>query len=174
MSVPWQTSSGNALPLTERTWLKDAATCVKAGGVVVNIGVLLCASMYCLRAGAPKVRLVGVDIEPSKADVHPELQAEFLIGDSRVCHADFKDSIDLLFVDGDHHYAVVKEDIKNWVPKLVSGGVVAFHDYAPLPAGLVKNPQLEGVRRAVNEWHIKTGWERLEAPNSIAAFRRPK
>lgn len=174
MTIPWRNSRGKSLTLAERTWLKDAAACVQDEGVIVNIGVLYCASMYCLRAGAPKVRLVGIDIEPSSDPIHPELQAELIIEDSRTCHADFRSPIDLLFLDGDHHYAVVKEDIGNWVPKLVPGGVVVFHDYAPLPAALVKNPQLEGVRRAVNEWYALTRWRRLKAPDSIAAFQRPK
>jgi hypothetical protein len=128
--------------------------------------------MYCLRAGAPAARLVGIDIKPPCAPVHPELKAEFIIEDSRKCHAAFKGPIDFLFIDGDHHYAVVKADIANWSPKIVSRGIIAFHDYAPLPVDLAKNPQLEGVRRAVNEWHVLTSWVRLKAPDSIAAFRR--
>lgn len=170
MTIPWQSFKGAALPLTERTWLKDAATRVPDDGVIVNIGVLFGASMCCLRAGAPKARLVGIDIRSCKLPV----QAELIIEDSRTCHTNFEAPIDLLFIDGDHHYEVVKADIANWSPKIVPGGVISFHDYAPLPKDLAKIPHLEGVRRAVNEWHALTGWERLETPNSIAAFRRPK
>jgi hypothetical protein len=130
--------------------------------------------MYCLRAEAPSARIVGIDIRPCDVAIHKELRAEFIIADSRVCHVDFEGPVHLLFIDGDHHYAIVKADIVNWGSKIVPGGVISFHDYAPLPKDLAKNPHLEGVRRAVSEWAAKTAWERLETPDSIAAFRRPQ
>jgi len=173
-TLPWETRSGNALPQDERSWLKDVASYVPSGKLIVNIGVLLGASMYCLRAGAPKARLIGIDINLPPTDLHPSLCAEFIVADSRVCHVSVTVPIVLLFIDGDHHYAVIKEDIANWTPKIVPGGIVAFHDYAPLPRDLAKNPQLEGVRRAVNEWHDREHWIRLKAPDSLAAFKRPK
>ena len=58
--------------------------------------------MYCLRAGAPYARLVGVDIETQPGAVHPELQAEFIWGDSRICHASFKAPVHLLFIVRKH------------------------------------------------------------------------
>jgi len=175
MAVPWEKACGKALTKREREWLYLSARQVAASfkhPVIVNIGVFRCASMYCLRAGAPKARLVGIDIERCPTKIHPELKAEFIIGDSRKCHKDFKESIQMLFIDGDHHYAIVKADIKNWVPKIVSGGVVVFHDYNPLSKDLQKNPHLEGVHRAIDEW-VKThpDWHRLPTPDSLAAFQ---
>ena len=152
--IPWKERPGNALPLAERKFLKQLASKVPSAGVIVNIGVLLGASMYCLRAGNPTARLIGVDINRPPV-VHSALKAKFIIDDSRICHVKVAGPIDLLFIDGDHHYAVVKADISNWTPKLAPRGVVIFHDYAPLPRDLAKNPQLEGVRRAVNEWQAR-------------------
>lgn len=40
------------------------------------------------------------------------------------------DYIDLLFIDGDHSYEAVKQDIEDWVPFVRKGGYVIFHDYA--------------------------------------------
>jgi len=40
----------------------------------------------------------------------------------------FDDPIELLFVDGSHEYDLVLEDFEKWVPKVVDGGWVAFHD----------------------------------------------
>lgn len=37
-------------------------------------------------------------------------------------------SLDFVFIDADHSYEGVKEDIKNWVPKLKSGGCLIGHD----------------------------------------------
>lgn len=49
--------------------------------------------------------------------------------------------VDFLFVDGDHSYEGVVADIKSWFPKLSTGALVVFHDYA----------WAEGVQRAVEE-----------------------
>ena len=51
-------------------------------------------------------------------------------------------SFDLVFIDADHSYESVNEDIKNWLPKCK--GTIAGHDYNTW----------EGVTRAVNE-HFK-------------------
>ena len=40
----------------------------------------------------------------------------------------FDEPIELLFVDGSHEYELVLEDFERWVPKVVDGGWVAFHD----------------------------------------------
>jgi len=40
----------------------------------------------------------------------------------------FDEPIELLFVDGSHEYEHVLEDFEKWVPKVVDGGWVAFHD----------------------------------------------
>jgi predicted O-methyltransferase YrrM len=41
---------------------------------------------------------------------------------------DFDEPIEILFVDGSHEYDLVLEDFEKWVPKVVQGGWVAFHD----------------------------------------------
>jgi cephalosporin hydroxylase len=38
-------------------------------------------------------------------------------------------SLDFVFLDANHSYACVKEDIKNWLPKVKAGGVFAGHDW---------------------------------------------
>jgi hypothetical protein len=38
------------------------------------------------------------------------------------------DSVDLLHIDGRHHYADVREDFESWIPKLSSRAIVLFHD----------------------------------------------
>lgn len=49
---------------------------------------------------------------------------------SREAHKIFQDeSIDFAFIDADHSYEGVTEDIKCWYPKIKKGGVLAGHDY---------------------------------------------
>jgi MMP 1-O-methyltransferase len=52
---------------------------------------------------------------------------------------DFKDPIDLLFIDGAHEFEAVFQDYEQWSPLLRPGGMIAFHDVVfgenPDPAG---------------------------------------
>lgn len=52
-------------------------------------------------------------------------------------------SLGLVYVDADHSYEGVKEDIETYWPKLVTNGIMAFHDYENLGYG---------VNRAVKEF----------------------
>ncbi len=51
-------------------------------------------------------------------------------------------SLDFVYIDADHSYESVKEDIATWLPKIKAGGFIGGHDYTP---------EGEGVMRAVNE-----------------------
>ena len=42
--------------------------------------------------------------------------------------ADFNKPVELLFIDGDHSYDSVLADFTAWFPKLIDGGIIAFHD----------------------------------------------
>lgn len=50
-------------------------------------------------------------------------------------------SIDAIYIDGDHTYEAVKKDINLWKRKIVSGGIMVGDDYK----------RFEGVKKAVNE-----------------------
>lgn len=65
---------------------------------------------------------------------------------SLTCASLFSDGyFDLIFIDADHSYRVVKEDITAWLPKVRKDGVLSGHDYH-VPDG--RHP---GVAQAVNE-----------------------
>jgi hypothetical protein len=55
-------------------------------------------------------------------------------------------SIDLLFIDANHGYAAVKNDLERWEPKV--RGVIGGHDYN---GPMYPNPSWPGVKRAVDE-----------------------
>lgn len=61
----------------------------------------------------------------------------------------FADSqLDFIFLDANHTYNAVKEDLENWWPKIRPGGIMAGDDYA------TRHP---GVPQAVNEFVQKNG-----------------
>ena len=62
---------------------------------------------------------------------------------SSEAHIEIPDeSLDFCFIDGNHSYEFVKEDIELYLPKVKKGGLFGWHDY-----GHVKG----GVEEAVNE-----------------------
>jgi predicted O-methyltransferase YrrM len=52
------------------------------------------------------------------------------------------ESLDVVFIDLDHSYKAVKEDIKLWLPKVKKGGFIAGDDY---------HENWKGVIQAVDE-----------------------
>lgn len=177
MTESYLSCLGASITHRERDYLKAAAAQVadtRLCPLIVNIGCWHGATLACLRAGAPLARLIGVDIDFET----PELlfsDFERLHGDSREVHAQVSGDIDLLFIDGDHHYEVIREDITNWLPKVRPDGLVIFHDYEPASMDMVATPHLEGVRRAVDEWSgaAGDGWMAIMgAPDSLRTYRR--
>ncbi len=51
---------------------------------------------------------------------------------------DCPESIAALFIDGDHNYESVRRDIADYIPRVVKGGIAAFHDYSTYWPGVVK------------------------------------
>lgn len=58
------------------------------------------------------------------------------------------ESIDLCYIDGDHSYLSVLNDIKSWWPKIKKGGWMFGHDYQ----NSKHNNTLIEVKSAVNAW----------------------
>jgi len=114
--------------------------------VLVNIGVEYGGSMYCMRLGAPRARLIGVDIKYLKNVELSPLNAELIEGDSNRVHIQVTEPIHMILIDGGHDYETVKGDILGWLDKVVIGGVALFHDV-----------ELLGVSRAIND-HLPKEW----------------
>jgi predicted O-methyltransferase YrrM len=41
---------------------------------------------------------------------------------------EFSKPVEFIFIDGDHEPRMVKLDFKSWFPKVINGGIMAFHD----------------------------------------------
>ena len=57
-------------------------------------------------------------------------------------------SFHFVYLDGDHKYESVKEDIETWWPLIRNGGIMAGHDYQ----GMKDRIGVYGVKRAVHEF----------------------
>jgi predicted O-methyltransferase YrrM len=63
--------------------------------------------------------------------------------------ADIADeSLDFVYIDADHSYDSVKEDINGWARKVRRGGIVSGHDYCEIK----RKNWVCGVIQAVNEY----------------------
>jgi predicted O-methyltransferase YrrM len=66
---------------------------------------------------------------------------ELIKSDSSAAASLFEnESLDFVFIDGNHWYDYVKKDIEAWLPKIKKGGMISGHDY-----------QEAGVSTAVGE-----------------------
>lgn len=142
-----------------RDFYAEIAEWIPDGGTWVEIGVywgqsFSFAVVECLNQGK-KIDLVAVDAFPW-TDEHGKttldrfnehmapLSGHFrtIKSGSSGAAAQFADqSVDFVFIDANHTYEFVRDDINAWLPKIKPGGIIAGHDY---------NPPHE-VERAVNE-----------------------
>lgn len=62
-----------------------------------------------------------------------------------------KDSLDFVYIDGNHRYDAVAQDLARWAPKVRRGGIVAGHDF------LTKTKRHIDVERAVVDYTTARG-----------------
>ena len=103
----------------------------------------------------PKLKLYGVDpwdlLGPGRNDlrikryaeaqdylsgVNAELIKKFSVDAAK----DFEnESLDFVYIDGNHEFDDVMRDIIEWTPKIKKGGIVSGHDYDSMPGCYVRD-----------------------------------
>ena len=68
------------------------------------------------------------------------------------------------FIDADHAEEPFSRDLAAYVPRIIPGGIIAFHDY---------EPDRFAVKELVDEWQEGANWEYLGLVGTLIAFRRP-
>jgi len=65
---------------------------------------------------------------------------------------DFEDeSLDFVYIDGNHNFMSIAEDLYVWTPKVKKGGVISGHDYAHTPNPKINQTCLH-VKFVVDAW----------------------
>lgn len=145
-----------------RNFYSEIAEWIPDGGTWVEVGVywgqsFSWAVVECVNRGK-KIDLVAVDAWPdawTSPEGWPMIEKfkhcmepldglyRYIQSGSADAARHFADaSVDFVFLDADHVYPRVYEDIHAWLPKIRPGGIIAGHDY---------NEPHGGVIQAVNE-----------------------
>ena len=83
---------------------------------------------------------------------------------------DFEDeSIDFVFIDGDHSFIGITRDLQAWIPKVKVGGIVSGHDFSDSPRGWFG--AVETVVRAWMKFYQITPWFVIDDTESRYAER---
>lgn len=107
-------------------------------GVSSELFALFCKQLYCVD------RWTGFAVEAEKIFDQLIIKYNNIIKIKSTSHDAAKifpdHSIDLLYIDAEHTYEVVKDDILSWTSKIKFTGIISGHDY-----------NWPGVKKAVNE-----------------------
>lgn len=79
------------------------------------------------------------------------------------------ESMDFVFIDGDHTYEAVMADLKSWWPKVGKGGMLSGHDFAHRREIRQKG---FGVKKAVDEFTKTIGKTAEIHPDTVFAIRK--
>lgn len=133
--------------------LASEALDVPANGVIVEIGSYLGKSTEIMARNSDfTVKLYAVDTWDNRAtgdlptkDTYAEFMentkafSEKIVpmrGLSSEMVKGWDKQIDLMFIDGDHSFAAVYDDLYRWIPFIRKGGVLLLHDYMEPTCGV--------------------------------------
>lgn len=144
----------------ELRWIISLAASLPQDAVWVELGVMCGRSFTATALALPSsATLIGVDLQLGDCVVNgvgflhsfdtisrsrPQLRLAALKMSSQVA-AGYLGNIkpNVVFVDADHEYLAVKQDIQLWIPRMEKGGVLCGHDFDEV--------HWPGVVRAVSE-----------------------
>jgi hypothetical protein len=77
--------------------------------------------------------------------------------------------IDYLFIDGDHKYEAVKQDLEEWYPHVKVGGFISIHDSAANRGGPSFWP---GPSKLADELILDLRFEYVETLTALTVFKK--
>lgn len=140
----------------------------------IEVGVAFGGHAEAILTQAAVLKLYGVDGYHHRPDYHDPMnwpQPEFdrlyermlqrmtkfgdrftpIRKDSEQAVADVPGLVDFVYIDADHSYEAVVDDLCRWAPKVRPGGIIGGHDYG--------HPNFPGVKKAVDEFFRRFGWQ---------------
>lgn len=164
------------LTLEEVAFLKDCVADSPTQGALVNIGAGVGTSGLAMAEIRPDQERYTVDVSrgspvggfenEDNAFKGTDLPHPIhLLGNSHKIGAEWAaqpktKEISLLFIDGGHSEEEIRGDIEIWLPSVMEGGVIVFHDYDSVHWAAVKN--------TVDE--LMSGHKRIGLAHTTIAF----
>ena len=144
------------MTINHRNELPELLRSLKLNGEGVEVGVAAGAYSYIILLNSDLKLLYSVDNwDDSLIKAKAEGRLSRFGDRSKVMHTtseeaskSFSDnSLDFVYIDADHVYKSVKQDLELWYPKVRKYGILAGHDYVDR----VCKYGVFGVKKAVNE-----------------------
>lgn len=111
-------------------WLGNSTSILAKYGSVICIDTFMGVKGVQQLVDYAKNTDVYFDFINNMRELGLELKITTFCMESNEAHKFLKDnSYDLIFIDGDHRYEQVKNDIENYLPKLKDNGIICGHDY---------------------------------------------
>lgn len=131
--------------------LKKCAAMLPADPIIINIGAGAGTSAIAMLEERPDAFVFSVDHIPEPLELENLLACGVdptrcvrLLGISWDIGRNFPYPVHMVFVDGAHYSEAVEQDIATWLPRILPGGIMAFHDY--------KNPNVPELAVIVNSF----------------------
>lgn len=147
--------------------LKKCASMLPADPVIVNIGAGAGTSAAAILEERPDAFIFSVDKDPALLERVNLLKCGLntkrcirILGKSWDVGRNFPCTIHMVFVDGDHGTKAVEQDIATWLPKVIPGGIMAFHDY--------KHPNVPELTGVVDSF--MNGYELIDEHRYMIAY----
>lgn len=123
------------------SWLEPTASIVEVGVAHGRSALFMHEELK--KLGKNQVTFYAVDTSPQPPAIDGT-DIIYIQSQSSIVADNFEDKVlDFVFIDATHEYEGISEDIKCWLPKVRSGGILAGHDYHAT--------DWPGVVRAVDE-----------------------
>jgi len=164
-----------ALSEFEARVLWTTAHNIPQGGLIVELGVCHGRTAYVLADLAEQhpALYMGVDdwsLEGSREEVEKALTGytQAVLIKDHTQQVSVPAEIDFLFIDAGHDEANIGPDCDRWIPAVVPGGYVAFHDYEePYEPSSCHEAVHRHADRLTWHWHLVAYW------GSLLIRRRP-
>lgn len=86
----------------------------------------------------------------------------------------WSDPIDLIFIDGDHRYEMVKRDFDDWVQWVKVGGLLMLHDSRKREGSAPERYDMgwDGPTQLATELKADTRLSQIDSASSLTVFRK--
>lgn len=97
--------------------------------LIVEIGSYKGRSTFLMALASPSSEIISIDIKDQCSEIMKGKKWSIIEDKSQNVGKNWTRPIDFLFIDGDHTYEAVKEDIELFSSHVVKGNYVFLHDY---------------------------------------------